>query len=58
MVLAAVSIKIILEENIIEVTVNGTEKYDQKQHEEKVIMESIGDKVDSILEIIQESDNL
>lgn len=56
-ILAAVSLIIVLDDNVIEVTTNGAEKYDQKQHEEKIIMESIGDKVDSILEVIQENDN-
>ena len=47
-ILAAVSVMII--------TANGAERYYEKQGEEKVMIESIGDKVDSIVEVLKEKE--
>lgn len=55
-ILAAVSVMIILDNNIVEVTANGAERYYEKQGEEKVMIESIGDKVDSIVEVLKEKE--
>ena len=53
-ILAAVSVMIIMDNNIVEVTTNGTEKYYEKQIEEYNKMESIDRRVDSIVEVLKD----